>query len=63
MVVDVRHLRAFVSVVEAAGVSAAARKLRITQPALSRQIRDLETRLGIRLFDRVGRRLRLTGLP
>ena len=57
---DIRHLRAFVSVVDAAGVSAAARKLRITQPALSRQIRDLESELGIRLFDRVGRRLRLT---
>ena len=37
---EVRHLRYFVAVVDSAGVSAAARRLRITQPALSRQIRD-----------------------
>ena len=35
-------------------------QLRVTQPALSRQIRDLETELGLPLFDRVGRRLALT---
>jgi LysR family transcriptional regulator, cyn operon transcriptional activator len=60
MIMEVRHLRYFAAVVDSAGISAAARKLRITQPALSRQIRDLETELGVRLFDRIGRRLRLT---
>jgi len=42
-------------------VSKAASLLRITQPALSRQLQDLQDELGIKLFERVGRRLLLTG--
>ena len=57
---ELRHLRYFVSVAEAASVSKAALRVHICQPALSRQIRDLETELGVRLFDRVGRRIQLT---
>ena len=57
---ELRHLRYFVSVAEAASISKAALRIHISQPALSRQIRDLEAELGLRLFDRVGRRIQLT---
>jgi DNA-binding transcriptional LysR family regulator len=58
---DLRHARTFVTVAELGTVSKAALRLRVAQPALSRQIADLEAELGVKLFDRVGRRLRLTG--
>ena len=58
---DLRHLRTFVTVAEQGTVSKASLRLRIAQPALSRQIKELEEELGLRLFDRVRRRLILTG--
>jgi DNA-binding transcriptional LysR family regulator len=57
---DLKHLRTFVAVAENGTVSRAAARLAIAQPALSRQIIDLEAELGITLFDRVSRRLKLT---
>jgi DNA-binding transcriptional LysR family regulator len=59
--VNLRHLRTFVTVAEEGTVSRAALRLRIAQPALSRQISDFESELGLPLFDRVNRRLVLTG--
>jgi DNA-binding transcriptional LysR family regulator len=58
---DLRHLRTFVTVAEQGTVSKASVYLGIAQPALSRQIKDLEDELRIRLFDRIRRRLVLTG--
>jgi DNA-binding transcriptional LysR family regulator len=59
--VDLRHLRYFVAVADAGGFSKAAARLRVSQPALWRQVRQLEQDLGVRLFDRIGRRVRITG--
>src|SRR5688500_4164690 len=58
--VELRLLRALVAVAEESSVSAAAARLRVAQPSLSRQLRLLERRLGLPLFERSGRRLRVT---
>jgi len=58
---ELRHLRYFVAVAETENASRAAGLLRISQPALSRQVHDLEAELGVALFERAGRNLRLTG--
>ena len=57
---DLRYLRTFVAISEAGGITQAGARLSVSQPAASRQILALETELGVRLFDRIGRRLRLT---
>jgi LysR family cyn operon transcriptional activator len=60
MAVKLAHLRTFVAIADAGGVGRAASRLNLTQPTASRQIHALEAELGVPLFDRVGRRVRLT---
>lgn len=60
MKINVDQLRTFVMVVDTGGVHRAAARLNLSQQAASRQISVLEATLGITLFDRVGRRLKLT---
>lgn len=55
-----KHLRHFLEVVESGSISAACEALNITQPALSKSIRQLELRLGIDLFERLPSGVELT---
>lgn len=57
---ELRHLRYFVRVAEEENISRAALKLHVSQPALSRQIRDLEDELGFPVLERSAKSVRLT---
>ena len=57
---ELRHLTYFVAVAERLNFSRAAEDLHVAQPAISQQVRRLERDLGVPLFDRVGKRVRLT---
>jgi DNA-binding transcriptional LysR family regulator len=57
---DIRQLRCFVAAAELLNFTRAAEKLRVAQPALSRQIRSLEEDLGLQLLERDSRRVALT---
>lgn len=57
---ELRHLRYFVAVAEQLSFTKGAGKLHIAQPSLTRQIRDLEEEIGVRLFNRTKQRVELT---
>jgi DNA-binding transcriptional LysR family regulator len=58
--VNLTRVRYFLAVAGSGTVTAAAARLRVAQPAISRQLQQLEHELGVVLFERSGRRLRLT---
>lgn len=57
---EIHQLRYFVAAAESRGMTAAARRCRVSQPSLSQQIRKLERQLGVELFDRLARGVTLT---
>ncbi len=57
---NLRHLRTFVAVADMGGFARATSRLHVSQPAASRQIDALESELGVVLFERKGRGIRLT---
>ena len=57
---DIRQLQYFTAVVENGTISEAARKLHISQPPLSTQIKALESECGVTLFERGARHITLT---
>ena len=58
---ELRHLRYFIAVAEEGSLTnAAERRLHTAQPSLSRQIRDLETEVGVKLLERGARGIELT---
>ena len=58
--IDWNQLKAFLETAETGSLSAAARKLGLSQPTLSRQVAAIEQRMGVTLFERVGKRMALT---
>ncbi|WNV83579.1 LysR family transcriptional regulator [Umezawaea sp. Da 62-37] len=58
---ELRHLRSFSAVARTLNLTRAADELHYAQSSVTEQIQALETELGTPLFDRTGRRLRLTG--
>ena len=57
---DIRIMEYYLAIVREGNISAAAQALHVSQSALSRQIKDLEEELGVTLFERGSRRIKLT---
>jgi DNA-binding transcriptional LysR family regulator len=57
---ELRHLRYFVAVAEALSFTRGAEKLHLAQPSLTRQIKNLEQEIGVRLLDRTTQQVKLT---
>jgi LysR family transcriptional regulator, low CO2-responsive transcriptional regulator len=57
---NLHHLAVFYAIAETGSISAAAQRLHISQPALSRELKDFENRLGVSLFERLPRGMRMT---
>src|SRR5581483_7492404 len=55
-----RHLRYFIAVADELSFTKAAQKLRLAQPSLTRQVRNLEDEIGVRLLNRASNRITLT---
>ncbi|CAG0950497.1 partial HTH-type transcriptional regulator TdfR, partial [Anaerolineae bacterium] len=60
--IQVRELQVFIMAAETENFSAAARNLRLSQPAISFQIQSLEKKLEVQLFERKGKRVALTDI-
>ncbi len=58
--IDLDGIKAFTTVAETSSFSLAANRLHLTQPAVSKRIALLESQMGVRLFDRIGRTVTLT---
>src|SRR5690554_7246567 len=57
---DLANLQTFITIAEQQSFSLAGERLHVTQPAISKRLASLEEQLGVRLFDRIGRTIRLT---
>ena len=57
---DTQQITAFIAVAETSSFTLAAERLYLTQPAISKRINLLEQFLGNRLFDRIGKKIKLT---
>lgn len=55
-----RHLKIFVAVCKSKGITSAAKKLHIAQPSVSLAIKELEVYYGVRLFDRISKKIYIT---
>ena len=56
----IRHLKIFTTVADEKGMSAAAKKLHISQPSVSQAIAELEKYYGVKLFERLSQKIYLT---